>query len=617
MNTTSFSSLMATLIFFFFISFIAPLSSSLEHHSHLTKHGHLRQNNTSSQQYLEITRPLPFTDLTPSYTFHILTHDFANTVGLPPVSVAYSSPANCSWTHVALQFNASSSGFQYDRIAAVWLDGAEILRTSTPQSTGNGVFWTVTKDVTRYSSILVNANSSLSVMLENMVNDIYTGVYHVNISFLYYDVKNLNVPLSNSTSTNRKLKLENDVFVDNPIKMGMNNLRSDSENDKPADLILPISGNGSGGFWFRILNESELHGQRVIIPKNTYKAVIEIYVSSHGYDEFWYSNPPDSYIEMNNLTTRRGNGAYREVLLNIDENLVGSVVPFPVIFTGGINPLYWEPLVSIGAFDLPSYDIDLTPILGLLLDGQSHFLGLGVADSIPFWLVGANLHLWLDNNCALPCEVQAKALDSSTPKFKIERSSNFVGLDGSFEVEMKRKSKFSSWVKSTEGSLTTKVSRELKFKNKIKFYQNGTEKKIKQKVEEDIEVRVLSDSGNTISKTKVKRKYPLTITTKSFPSREDGTRLMLSNLDHKWKEKKKSKGYSSISLTNRQQCSAWMVVQDHNVLYDGATTQQSYSYEGEAGCYSRVISAVNGKLMNDNADRLCAAPLTFGSFSAL
>lgn len=517
---------------------------------------------------------------------------------------------------MALQFNASSTGAQYDRIAAVWLGGAEILRTSTAEPTDESMFWTVTKDVTRYSSILVNQNISLSVMLENLVNDIYTGVYQVNISFLYYDVKKMDVSLSSYLDSNRKLKLENDVFVNNQIKNEVNNLRSEYE--KPADLILPISGNGSEGFWFRILNESELHGQRVIIPKNTYKAVIEIYISAHGYDEFWYSNPTDSYIQMNNLTTRRGHGAYREVLVNIDENLVGSVVPFPVIYTGGINPLYWEPLVSIGAFDLPSYDVDLTPFLGLLLDGQAHFLGLGVNDSIPFWLVDANLHLWVDNNCALPCEVQAKALDVGTPKFKIERSSSFLGLDGSFEVEMKRKSEISFWVNSTAGNLTTIIKRELKFKNKINIYLNGTEKKIKQKVKEEIEVRVLSDSGSTISQTQVKRKFPLTITSKTLPSTENGTTLILSDLDHEWKEKKKSEGGSSSSLTNRQQCDGWMVVQDHNVLYGGATTQQTYSYSDEADCYSRIISAANGKLMNDTANSLCAAaPLKFGSFSAL
>lgn len=522
-------------------------------------------------------------------------------MGLPPVSTSYSPPPNCSWTHVALQFNASSKGEQYYRIAAVWLDGAELLRTSTAEPTDDGIFWTVTKDVTRYSSILVNENISLSVMLQNLVNDIYTGVYQVNISFLYYNVKKMDVSLSKSN--NRKLKLENDLR---------------SEYKKPADLILPISGNGREGFWFRILNESEMHGQSVIIPKNTYKAVIEIYVSSHGYDEFWYTNPPDSYIQMNNLTTNRGHGAYREVLVNIDGNLVGSVVPFPVIFTGGINPMYWEPLVSIGAFDLPSYDIDLTPYLGLLLDGRAHFLGFGVNDSIPFWLVGANLHLWVDNNCAWPCEVQAKAFDFGTLKFKIERSSSFLGLDGSFEVEIKRKSEISFWVNSTAGNLTTIIKRELKFENEINFYLNGTEKKIEQKVKEEIEVRVLSESGGTISKTKVKRKFPLTITSKTLPSMENDTTLMLSDLDHEWKEKKKLDGGPSISLTNRQQCNGWMVVQDRNVLHGGATTQQAYSYSDEADCYSRTISAANGKLMNDTANSLCAAaPLKFGSFSAL
>ncbi|KAH0665497.1 hypothetical protein KY290_027729 [Solanum tuberosum] len=595
--------LMAVLIFYFItISFIAPFSSSLpEHHFHFNKNG-LRHNTSSQpQQYIEITRPLSFTNLPPSCTFHILTHDFANTMGLPPVSASYSPPANCSWTHVALQFNVSSKGEQYYRIAAVWLDGAELLRTSTAEPTDDGIFWTVTKDVTRYSSILVNENISLSVMMENMVNDVYTGVYQVNISFLYYNVKKMDVSLSNSY--NRKMKLEND-------------LKSEIEN--PADLIIPISGNGSEGFWFRILNESEMHGQSVIIPKNTYKAVIEIYVSSHGYDEFWYTNPPDSYIQMNNLTTKRGHGSYREVLVNIDRILVGSVIPFPVIFTGGINPMYWEPLVSIGAFDLPSYDIDLTPYLGLLLDGQAHFLELGVNDSIPLWLVGANLHLWVDNNCVLPCEVQAKVIDFGTPKFKIERSSSFLGLDGSFEVEIKRKGEISYWVNSTAGNLTTIIKRELKFKNEMNFYLNGTEKKIKQKVEEEIEVRVLSNSGGTISKTKVKRKFPLTITSKTIPSMENDTTLRLSDLDHEWKEKKKLDGGPSISLKNRQQCNGWMVVQGHNVLHGGATTQQTYSYSDEADCYSRTISAANGKLMNDTANILCAAaPLKFGSFSAL
>ncbi|PHT31740.1 Peptide-N4-(N-acetyl-beta-glucosaminyl)asparagine amidase A [Capsicum baccatum] len=65
-------------------------------------------------------------------------------------------------------------GVQYDRITAVWLDDANFFRTSTAAPTINDVLWTVTKDVTRYSSLLVMGNISLSVMLENLVDNVYT-----------------------------------------------------------------------------------------------------------------------------------------------------------------------------------------------------------------------------------------------------------------------------------------------------------------------------------------------------------------------------------------------------------------------------------------------------------
>ncbi|KEH33235.1 peptide N-acetyl-beta-D-glucosaminyl asparaginase amidase A [Medicago truncatula] len=47
------------------------------------------------------------------------------------------------------------------------------------------------------------------------------------------------------------------------------------------------------------------------------KTVLELYVSFHGNDEFWYSNPLNSYITTNGLDTERGNGAYREVCVTI------------------------------------------------------------------------------------------------------------------------------------------------------------------------------------------------------------------------------------------------------------------------------------------------------------
>lgn len=590
---------MANLLFFFPLlilsSFInAPVCSSP---SHFVKHGLFQQ------KYLEITRPLPLATLTPSCTLPILNHDFGNTIGLPPVSVPYAPPDKCSWNHVALQFNASCQGVQYDRVAAIWLDGVDIFRTSTAEPTESGVFWTVIKDITRYSSLLAKGDISLSVMLENWVDDVYTGVYHVNVTILYYDLEGMIVPFS--TSTNREVGLPDDVFVDNPIR---------NSYEKAADFIIPISSND--GVWFRIENDLELRGKSVTIPKNTYKAVMEICVSFHGDDEFWYSNPPDSYIRSNNLTSHRGHGAYREVLLNIDENLVGSVVPFPVIPPGGINPLYWDPIVSIGAFNHPSYDIELTPFLGVLLDGNSHFMGLKVLDSLPFWLVDANLHIWVDKQCTNDCKVEG-GVDYGTPDYEMERSSSFEGLDGSYEVEMRRKSQYRGWVNSSAGNLTTTVSRQVKFKNKIKFDENGNEKKVKQKVKENIEISVVSEMGIKISHTTVKRNYPITITTKtSKPSINDNTVMMHSELENEWSEKKQqSDGYSdssSIKLENVQKCRGWMSVQDHIVLQGGATTEQSYSYNGAASTYSREVTASNGKLIRDTANYF-----NFPSFSAM
>lgn len=67
-----------------------------------------------------------------------------------------------------------------------------------------------------------------------------------------------------------------------------------------------------------------------------------------------------------------GYSPFREVQLLIDGNLAGVAWPFPVIFTGGIVPGLWRPVVGIDAFDLREDEIDITPWLPLLCDGKEH-----------------------------------------------------------------------------------------------------------------------------------------------------------------------------------------------------------------------------------------------------
>jgi len=50
----------------------------------------------------------------------------------------------------------------------------------------------------------------------------------------------------------------------------------------------------------------------------------------------------------------------------------------PLLFTGGVDPGLWRPIVGIEAFDLPSFDVVVTPWFPLLCDGKLHDFSLKV-----------------------------------------------------------------------------------------------------------------------------------------------------------------------------------------------------------------------------------------------
>ncbi|KAM0043075.1 putative peptide-N(4)-(N-acetyl-beta-glucosaminyl)asparagine amidase [Helianthus debilis subsp. tardiflorus] len=568
-------------------------------------------NDTTPKQYFQLTHPLPTDDVTPSCFVSLLNHSFANTYGIPPVTVNYTPPPpTCNWTIAVLEFRAQCKGEQYDRIAGVWIDGVELLRTSTAQPTESGIFWKIRKDVSRYSSLISQSNLTLTVMLENLVNDEFTGVYHVNISLLFYSATSVRVPLSivplesEAHSLNRKLiSVENNNEIGDKLDQFDRDIVLNSlyPYNKPADLVVPISASAgvNEGFWFRIEDEFDVKTQKVKISNRTYKAVLELYVSFHGNDEFWYMNPSDSYVETNHLSTGRAHGAYREVLVTIDGKLVGAVVPFPVIFTGGINPLFWEPVVSIGAFNLPSYDIDLTPFLGLLLDDKNHTIGIKVADGISFWLVDANLHLWFD--CS---DVKAQTVTSKVPSMEVQRKTEFELLDGEFEIQGERESEVTGWVYSSAGNLQTQLTEKIKFKNKLKFKDQGTKKEVDQKYKRKTKIKITNEIGQVIESLEVKIKYPLKVSIETKPGLDADTSVMTTKVEQERSERFYG-GKESLVLSHKQNCTGLMVVKGSSVLSGSAENQQNYNYNDGLGCYARVVDVVDGVVVGDDTSSIC------------
>jgi hypothetical protein len=226
--------------------------------------------------------------------------------------------------------------------------------------------------MTNYLS-LFKKDQKLIFDLGNLIDDVYTGAFNVTLTAVFF------------TATNSA---------------------------KPADSIIPVSKDqGAENLPSVFSLPSDTAVNSLTIPRNTKKAVFTIAAAGQSDEEFWWSNLLESETQTFPQTgTLPGYSPFREVQLLIDGSLAGVAWPFPIIFTGGVVPGLWRPIVGIDAFDLKEDEIDITPWLPLLCDGNAHTFeirvigldddGHGTASlsntTGDYWLVTGKIFLWLD-----------------------------------------------------------------------------------------------------------------------------------------------------------------------------------------------------------------------------
>ncbi|XBH83146.1 hypothetical protein VPH35_071639 [Triticum aestivum] len=239
----------------------------------------------------------------------LLSASFASTFDKPPATAAYSPPrclvkagGRASAISLAvLEWRAACQGAQLDRIFGVWLAGAELLRGSTAAPPPNGIVWSVSKDVTKYASLLAAAgNSTFAVYLGNLVNTTLTGVYHANVTLHLYLRRTPTTKPPPATA--------------------------------PADLIVPMARAlpPNGGLWFPIQSAADVASKSVAMPSNTYRAVLELYVSFHEDDELWYKNEtrvPERPVPRGHRSRRR---CPRRLRLPVPRHLPRRHLPPPM-----------------------------------------------------------------------------------------------------------------------------------------------------------------------------------------------------------------------------------------------------------------------------------------------
>jgi hypothetical protein len=237
------------------------------------------------------------------------------------------------------------------------LNNTEIWRTSTPEPTTSGIVWTYTKvralrlsaprrapddaaqDVTRYIPLFA-VPSTFSMELNNVLTASLNGQYATRVVATFYAAG------PGAPAAGR------------------------------ADLIIPIGVRDSTSQGAEA-SVPPTFSENVTFPRSAVAAYAELYASGNGNEEFWYTNSPNAYLGDLPSGDAFGNGPFREVRLSVDGRLAGVAFPYPVIFTGGILPTAWRPITSFGALDLPTYYVDLTPFIPILVDGKPHNISLG------------------------------------------------------------------------------------------------------------------------------------------------------------------------------------------------------------------------------------------------
>jgi len=152
------------------------------------------------------------------------------------------------------------------------------------------------------------------------------------------------------------------------------------------------------------------------------------------------------------------------VQVSIDGQLAGVAWPYPFIFTGGVNPWLWRPMPAVNAFDMPPQVVDLTPYVGLLVDGQPHTISLRVAHDGYYWGIGSDLLLYRD---PVLTQTSGALTTRSIAPTAGESYGEKTGTNGGvFTTSASRHLTVAGYVDTSAGRIATSVDQTFGFANK-------------------------------------------------------------------------------------------------------------------------------------------------------
>lgn len=460
-----------------------------------------------------------------------------------PYRGAYVPPEGCGdrWSKVVLRLEGKVEGRQFDRLGYVHVGGVEILRTSTPEPSPDGIEWSVEKDVTRYSDTFRSARD-VEMLIGNVVDDTYTGVIDVEVTLTFYAGRPAAVP----------------------------------------DRVLTLDDGGTGG-------------ATLTAPRNSERVVAEVYAtgSGGGCEEYWYLAVPAPAP----YSCRAERGPYREVQIEVDGRLAGIAAPFPTVWTGGwSNPFLWYVIPGPRAFDVKPIEYDLTPFAGLLDDGRPHRVDVsvvGAPEAQGGWSTPVNVLVWQDPGKA----VVGGGLVTHEAGEPTGSSIHTPGTEHRVDTEGGHRLTVAGYLDTSHGRVRTTVTRALAAVSAHRWTEGETVDGLDAVWRDDESVTV--DDRGQVRTTRTHRTYTKNaVTTLGADDRLRTVLTLGDRADAVTIRDGRRIAWSRLDDTYRGDA-AYTTGVPRDQRHAVGTTSERYRLYGSDGCHDRGLTTVQGTLTQD------------------
>ncbi|RWV95686.1 hypothetical protein GW17_00041667 [Ensete ventricosum] len=231
-----------------------------------------------------------------------------------------------------------------------------------------------------------------------------------------------------------------------------------------------------------------------------------------------------------------------------------------------------------------------------MLDGRPHDIGLGVRSALPHWLVNANLHLWVDY---WSDAVQAGPVEYFAPPIQMNRNAEWHNPDGQSEIGAEGLERFSGWVSSSRGNLTTEVRHKIKLRSQVQVQNRGAVTQIDFILKERTTVTVMR-RNQWLARAQAVLDAPMQVQTAIVNSAGrpalQKTRIFHQLLEAVSLSEGQAGATTTRELTDRQDAEGSALVGGG---WESGRSRSSYQYRDGSKCYARNVATAGGAVIQE------------------